>query len=55
MNPCDLCGREIPVKKTSRNTYVILDWLAFEVPGSFCSEECAMRAQKFSNEWGVMA
>lgn len=44
MAKCDLCGREIPQKKTSRNTYVLLDWVVYEMAGAFCSEGCASRA-----------
>lgn len=44
MAKCDLCGREIPQKKTGRNTYVLLDWLVYEMAGVFCSEACASKA-----------
>ena len=44
MAMCDLCGREIPQKKTGRNTYVLLDWSVYEMAGAFCSEECALWA-----------
>ena len=38
---CSLCLKEIPVKKSSRNTYQLLDWVVYEVEGQFCSKKCA--------------
>ena len=40
---CSLCLKEIPVKKTSRNTYQILEWVVYEIEGQYCSEKCAKK------------
>lgn len=50
---CTYCNREIPTRKTSRNTYAILDWISASVAGNFCSEAHALEATvqyNFSNE-----
>lgn len=46
---CTYCGREIPTRKTSRNTYAILDWISASVAGNFCSEAHALEATREYN------
>ena len=41
---CSYCGYVIPTRKTSRNTYDVLDWISADVKGSFCSESHAKAA-----------
>ena len=41
---CTYCGKEIPTRKTSRNTYAILDWISASASGNFCSEAHALEA-----------
>jgi hypothetical protein len=40
---CTRCEKQIPEKRTSRNTTVLLDWGAYGVEGMFCSQSCAMK------------